>query len=864
MNRRNLAGLTLAALGFAPLPLSAQEDLLKPFLPEDGLPVRRAEPVRRPVRPATPAATPSPEPRPVDRIPVAPAVPVEKPKPAAPPAPSESLPETSDLGGEIRLAPTGTTMTPDAAQLSIADGFFARKAYTMAAPEYERYLGLYPTAPDRASAMFRLGESYRLNGTVNAARNSYEMLLAQFTDGDFIGPASYRLADQYYEEKNYSGAIGLYRRASVRLKEPKLANAAKFFVGRCLEALGQKLEARLAYEDLANRAQDNPFRDASRLSLAILFREAGRTGEALKQVQALAKATENEDLKAEATVRSGLWLLELQQPAKAAEELKRALDLPKIGKWKEVAQVGLLQMLFDSGKFAEVIERYNEDGKDFSAEVKPQLLTLVAKAHAKLGDSKEALATFDQVTKEFPNSASVRDVGYERLVLLYQGNDENLIPEIDSFLKSTPDDPKRDQVQLMKAEVLFKKADYIGAAPLYEALDKSRTLPPALKGDALFRQAFCYIQMRDFDRAVKAYTAFLTSFPSHKSAPSALFQRGVANLRLKANTAALKDFDQLIAKHSKAKERENALHQKALVLGQQNDNERMAETFKLLLKEYPNTAPAVSAEANYWIGWVAYEAKDYKAAAPALAKARDMDKEQYFERASLRVMLAYFYQEDKEAVAREVDIYTKGDGKTQVPEDVLRWLGQVYTRSADSASDPEQRIGHLKTSAKYSGMLVQREDVKAEDFLSLSRTRIELQEFDSAVAPLEKYLERVKDPSERVQGLLLLGNAQIGLKKLDAAQKSADSALSLQPDGVLNAQARVLAGDIEIARGGSEKAAKIYESVSVVIDDENVTPKALEKAVDAYRRASMDVEAKRLLNLLQSRYPEYAQKKKLL
>ena len=47
-----------------------------------------------------------------------------------------------------------------------------------------------------------------------------------------------------------------------------------------------------------------------------------------------------------------------------------------------------------------------------------------------------------------------------------------------------------------------------------------------------------------------------------------------------------------------------------------------------------------------------------------------------------------------------------------------------------------------------------------------------------------------------------------------------------------------------------------------MIDDENLTPRAGEKAVAAYRSAGMEEEAKKLLNKLQSRYPEYFQNKK--
>ena len=327
MMRRAIAAAAFAAWGVGQAPLLAQQpDVLKPFTAEDGVPVRRAIPV--------PKAAPVPGLPASDKPPIeTPATPkpVTKPFKVAP----VKVPEIPDPTGEIRLAPSGTSMSADQIQISIADGYYAKQMFEMAAPEYEKFLGLYPTSPDRPVALFRLGESYRRTGTVNAAKNTYETLLNQFANGEFIGPAAYRLADLYYQERNYSAALPMFRKASVKLREPKFANMAKFFTGRTLEGLGQKLDARMVYEDLVASPDENPFLDASRLSLAVLLKDANRTAEALKHVQKILQTTENADLKAEATVRSGLWLLELSQPAKAQEALTAALQMPNIGRWKD-------------------------------------------------------------------------------------------------------------------------------------------------------------------------------------------------------------------------------------------------------------------------------------------------------------------------------------------------------------------------------------------------------------------------------------------------------------------------------------------------------------------------------------------------
>ena len=880
--------LTLAVfIAGAWLPAGAQQaPPLKPFKLDDDRPVMRAQPVAPPATiPDAPAATPIPVRRadPATPVPVRradPATPRPEATPRATPAPREApvrapaapkatpapkaapaaAPEVPDPGGEIRIAP-GVAMTQEQVQLSIADGLYARKDFAAAAPEYERYLGLYPNGTDRATALFRLGESYRQTGAVNAAKTSYEQVVSQFPTSDFAGPAAYRLGDLYFQERNFNAAIPQYRRASTRLKDPKLVTSAKFFTARSLEAVGQKVEARALYEELANSpSEDRTFHDASRLSYALLLKDAGRSGEALKQMQTLARETTQDEVKAQATVYSGLWKLDGDGARRTAEErkkilksaeddLRKALAMPAGEKWKELAQLGLIQVLFTEEKYQQVIEIGAKNSAEFSPEARGQVLNLVAKAHRALGQHREAIPVLEQIIKEAPDTPAAKEAAYERIGSLYMSNDEKLIAEIDEYLVNNPDAQKRDQVQLMKAEVLFKKQDYAGAAPIYELLDNSRTLPGTLKGEALFKRAWCRMETREFDAAIKALTALIEEHPTSKWRASAHAQRGLAKLRLKDLTGAVKDFDILIQRYPKAKERELALFQKAMILGQQGDNRGMAETFKLLLAEFPKTPEAD--EANYWIGWEAFESKDYSEAIAPLEKARTLNSEEFFERASLRIMLSAYYTEDRDRTAKEVDAYLKS-GKAQPPVEVLRWLAEEYRKTA--AHD---------AAAKYFELLLSRDEATPEDHHKLAGARLEAKQFAKAAEAFERYLTLVKEPVPRATGFLGLARAQLGARHLDAAQKSVDEVVKLQPVGKLNAEAREVAGDISATKGSYEDAAKIFESVAVIVrDDEEMAPRALEKAIFAVRRTGKEPEAKRLLNLLQSRYPEYYQRYK--
>ena len=359
-------------------------------------------------------------------------------------------------------------------------------------------------------------------------------------------------------------------------------------------------------------------------------------------------------------------------------------------------------MKYDDGKYQEIVDEFGGGAKEISADSRPQFLVLVGNSFRQLEKIPEALKLYDQLMKEAPGSMYAKDAAYERLVCLYQTDGEHLLREIEQFLGSNSDSTKRDQVLLMKAEQLFKKQDYAAAAPVYETVSRSRLLAGNYKAKALYKFSWCSLQNGGNDKAITGFTQLIEGFPTTESIGSALFHRGIARLRSKDLPGALKDLNQLIAKHPKAKEREPAFEQKAIIQGQLNDSAGMAETYKLLLKEFPETAAA--ADANYWIGWVAFENKNYKDAPGPLGAARDADKEKYLERASLRILLAHYYVEDWEAVAREIDLYLSAGGKASAArrgDALLRtWRASGKFRRAQKAFQRSCKVSRSNGKAR--------------------------------------------------------------------------------------------------------------------------------------------------------------------
>jgi len=864
-------------------------------------PIRRAEPVSpadltsEPVS-STPTPTPTPEPaptpRPAPKVKARPSPRIERalpadpdvaPTPAVTPAPAvtptpivaktpapapATVPDTPVLKAEavtptpqatpqdemdpthdvIRISPNAVVPPADASQIKAANDFYARKQFDAAATEYERYLNVFPTGPDRLSAQYRLGECFRQLGNLNSARKSYEALVFSMDEGDFVGPAAFRLAEICYQEKNYSDAATFFRKASIRLKVPSLVLLAKFNTARSLEYQSFNEDAIRTYDDLLQSKENNPFREAAMFAAARLAADAGRKSEAMLRLNALREESAKPAVKAEATARIGLLMLDVGQNAKAIVELKKALSMPEAGEWREVAEVGVLRVLYNQAKYQAVLETYRTSGKEFSPSVYPEVLLIVATSSRQLGKYADARALFEQAIQQFPDSVYAREAAYERIITLYSMNSPDLIAEVDAYLAKNPEaNNKRDQLTLVKAESLYKAKEYAAAAPVYASLETS-TLAPFLKAEALLKRGWCLSKTRNYTEASKAFTDFLERYPANRLAPTALVERGLSYQKAGNFKQALADFDTLLSDYPSVKEREIVLQQKARILGQREDNQGMVDTFQRLLKEFPKSPAA--GEANYWIGWVAMQAKNYQAAIAPLEAARKLDKE-FADLSTTLLLWARYSLEQRDAAATEVDkIVANKKSHLKAPTELLRWLGMAYL-TADKPTEAERYLALLTARSKD-------EQVLADDWLNLGRTRTKLGKWNEAEEALRVYLENVNDPVPQATAYLALGEAELGGGRLDEAQKSANQVLTLQPEGRLNSQGRMLLGDVAMARHNYEDAAKLFQSVSILgVEDEVLTPKALEKAYIAYKKAGNDQPAGKVLNELQSRFPEY-------
>ena len=844
---------------------SGVTEVLHGQLPTQEPEVRRALPVSG--TPASAESTPTPVMRalPVDALP-------------APQRPSQSSRSFDEPIMESRVVAGPTPAPPPerqpamvdpsmlaASQLAIADGCYSRKQPELAVPEYEKFLIMASqNAPNRERALYRLAESQRQMGSLPAAESTFLKLIANYPTGEFVPASSFRLGEMREARGEYANAADNFAATVKGATDPTIRIASLYHQAFCMEKSGRQQESVPLYRSVASEKQigtaPNPFRTSTLMRLAALSLASGNKEEALSDYRAIiAVDTKGEPL-AEAAMKAAQLESELGHPEEARKLLEKVASSKDSGRWQSIASLGSLRLAAQSGDNNAILKA-SEGALAIDSENKPEILLLQANALRKSGKNGKALENYDIIIREYPGSKAASDAPFQRLLALHAMRSPQLTTEIDQYLLTASDPSDRARAQLLKAEATLMASKYREAAQLYHDLPVS-DLPPASKPDIVYKEAWAILQAinqspgdhpadnspkslatdsKEVQEAVAALTRFVEAYPGDERTPAALAERGLLNLKQKNLEAATADFTQLQNNYPKAPERELALQQKALLLGQQQKSSEMVSTFSQLLHDYPKSAAAP--EAHYWIGLTALDNKDAATAITELSQARKGDPKQFGERAGLRILLAQYNQNNPTEAAREAMALKP----SLIPPEVGRWLGLKTMDSGDPAKAERFLTPLVKaglpgeTDSEIQGTL-------AQALILQGKTK-------ESQIPAAACLKLSKDPASRAKALLVSAAIQRSLKNLPAASSMVEEAMLLQPEGQINAEARILSGDLLASKQDFAGAAKAYMTVAVLCDDPSLTPKALGRAVDAYRRDGNPVESQKALDELHKRFP---------
>lgn len=759
--------------------------------------------------------------------------------------------------------------------LSYADLLFSKEQFALAAQQYQTFIRENPESPNLQAAWFRLGECYMKVNQTNDAVTTFNYLVNQYKRGPFVGSAAYRLAVLRFNAKDYRNAVAFFKVSKDELAEPSAKLQAQFYYARSLQLTSQSKEALANYEQVmaAQPAADNPFYERCLLESARLLYEVGQTEKALERFQALAKSGSTPEFKEEAIVRAGLLAAEAGQPDLSETLLAEALKFPAESPWKALAQTGAIFNAFSRGEHDRVIALYNTGQTDAAQnESRAKMLLVVGHSFRIQGDLESALRLYTLVESKYPNEPEGIEAGYRKLQLLHQQGDPGLPAAARTFAEKQrridANSSFIDMAWLMAAEWHFAQAENSASGPGSDFAKKhygdaaaayKRVRPDKVdkKYDEarLYKQGWAEIESGNTGEGILTLSRFIQQHSQSPLASSALAKRAMAYQSQEDHQFALGDYLDIAKRYPDSPELEFALQQIALIYAHLRDIPEMIQAYKNLLAKFPETEGA--GEAHYWIGVGQFDTQDYAEAIASLRQARELDPD-LEDKSTYRLAIAHYQLDQLDDLATEAKRYLKNapaepaadqPARNELPPQILEQLGRQLAEK-QQYEDAEYFLTALVDPENP-------DKTASTVWRILGQARAKLKKHEGAIAAFDQYLLQTDRPSERAAAYLDRGIAQLCLGDLEAARNSAQESLRSQKEGRTNAEARLLLGDIAAAAGNLSEAVKDYLVVSQIFMDPEITPKALTKAINAYRTLGDQAKAQELTQELSRSYPNY-------
>lgn len=551
-------------------------------------------------------------------------------------------------------------------------------------------------------------------------------------------------------------------------------------------------------------------------------------------------------------------------------------------------------------------------------ESRPKLLLVVGHSFRIKGDLESAVRLYTLVEGKFPDRPEGSEAGYRKLQLLHQQGDPGLPAAVREFVarqqKIDPQNSYIDMAWLMVGEWHFTQAENSASGPGSDFAKKHygdaaaayREVRPAnidrkYHEARLYKQGWAEIESGDPDAGILTLARFIQQHSQSALASSALAKRAIAYQAKGDHQFALGDYLDIAKRYPDSAELEFAMQQTALIYAHLRKIPEMIEAYQNLLAKFPKTEGA--GEAHYWIGIGYFDTERFTEALESLDSARTLDPS-LEDKATLRLVIARYQLENLPELAVEARRYLENaPAETAAAAPVAKPVeaaddsdddSDEDSKDASAADDESARSEELAAAEPAAEAPAKRARIptqileflgshfaeasnwkEAEFFLSAVATPnnpektsatvwrllgdacAALKRHAEAVRSYDHYLLQTERPSDRASAYLARGAAQLCLRDFDGARSSAQESLRSQKEGRTNAEARILLGDVSAAQGDLAEAAKSYLVVSKIFMDPEITPKALAKAIQAYRSLGDQEKAQELAQELSATYPDY-------
>ncbi|MDE1171165.1 MAG: tetratricopeptide repeat protein [Verrucomicrobium sp.] len=738
------------------------------------------------------------------------------------------------------------------AQLARAASLYEQKNYEAALPAY---VAVLPSLRDarRQEALLRIGECYRVLGRQEEALGVYKMLAESSAGSLFVAVADYQRGRILYQQGKWGSALEMFQAAQAANPDAATKEAARFFTAACQVkmAQGKEKEGAAALQSFADAKPAGPYTAAAAQMLAEAAEKAGDWAAAAKDWQAAYAASQEKPIRAQASARAALALLRLDRPAEAEKLFLASRQADEAGDYARISNTGLLDLYFRQKRYQEVVSFFDANRDKLLDSGRAAVLLEVARSQAALKDWPRAIEYFDLYLGAFKDAPDAPAAAYERLLARAQISQDNVAGDTAAFLAAYPKAPQVSGVLFLRAQQYSAKQQFAEAAPIWDQLAQSppEGLPAA---EIYFEAPRAHAALKEWKAAADGFALFIQKFSQHASVQAAWQARAVALQNLPDAAGAAQAWAEVLKlAEPKSPDAQEAAEQLAVLDGRLDRHAAFITDLERIHRDFPQSR--LWPMATYTLGAEAFSGRYYKEAEPLLRQARTADPKNWNTAALYRLLWIAYQQKDAARAAELVKEYDALEDpkakEVRVPAEVYYWLGTAAVaahRDAEAAS-----WFALVTTHPQGGAYI------SPAWWELGEAQRRQKLWPLAVQSYDAFRARDAKNASNPQVLLALADAQTGAGLYSLAKEHLDQVLLAQPEGKLNAQARFLTGEWHFAQKQYGEALKSFATLSLIYRDNDITPRALERAAQSAELFGDKAQAESLRKKLQADYPDF-------
>ncbi|MFO7448158.1 MAG: tetratricopeptide repeat protein [Ignavibacteriaceae bacterium] len=754
--------------------------------------------------------------------------------------------------------------------------YFEDKQYYKSRVNLEELLNDHPNSEHTGSALYWIGESYTVEGKYNEAISFLEEAVNKRKDNRFLDYSIFTLASVYEKTGDYESAVKYYDQLLSYHKNSPLAASAQIRIGIAyfklkdyhssilelnspvISGVAQDLYSESLYllansyyrvEDYVNAEktyleilENFPESDVERdvkYGLAWSYFQQEKYDDAFSYFNSLSDGNDS------IGVKSSYWKAEAKRYGGDDEEAFLMYD-EFLQKHPDSYLVSGIQ--YQKGALNYDIKDFEQARRELNKAISSQDRIIRARAFTLLGEIDLNEQKFEQANTNFQSALDILNLPADlrnraklglAASLFYLGNYKEAVRNLVE-IETSDRAFEKDKINFYLAENYFALEDYAFALERYNEIDSENN---EVGNAALYGKAYCYFNLKDFERAALQFNDYVKKFPKDPknidarlrladsyygsknfnaasrvyrefysvgrgsiNTPYAQYQYAQALYKGGNAAEAIKEFSELQSKYPNSEFADRALYIIGWIEFQRGNYSEAIAKYRNVLSSYPNTS--IRPVIQYSIGDAYFNISRYDSAISFYQKVlSESPSSNYVFDAVNGIQYSYVAQGQTERAVTTIDEFVSRNPSLSFSDQIFFKKGEIYYSQA--------QYEQAKTSYKEFIAQYPQSKLVADAYFWIGKSSQNLEQNEEAVFNYNRVFENYPGTEASTGAAIEMGNIYNTLLRFDDALAVLNKAIERVQQSPRAAELLFMKGTTLVNKADFQSAYEVFDEVVV-------------------------------------------------